>query len=132
MQQIPPHKMWIGTTGDLRDWRRLYDVGISAVVHLPYEDLPPALPHDLVLCRFPLVDGDDNNTQVLRAAVMGLTQLLEEEFACLVCCRAGVSRSPAIAAAALSCLTHRSFEESLHEIAHHCHFTIHVGLRAQV
>jgi hypothetical protein len=132
MDQIPPHKLWIGSVGDLRDWRRLYDAGIRAVVHLAYEDLPPALPHDLVLCRFPLIDGDDNEPELMWAAVVCLTLLLEREFACLVCCHAGVSRSPAIAAAALSRLTHQSFEASLQEIYGHCHATIHVGLRAQV
>ena len=132
MNQIPPHQLWIGSAADLRDWRRLYDAGIRAIVHLAYEDLPPALPHDLILCRFPLVDGDDNAAELLRASIVTLTRLLERKFACLVCCQAGMSRSPAIAAAALSRLLQQSFEASVAEISRHHRNNIHLGLRAQV
>src|SRR5256885_8352482 len=110
MHQIIPHKLWIGSTGDIRDWRHLYDLGIRAVVQLAYEEPALTLPHDFVFCRIPLIDGDDNAPEVLRLAILTLTQLLEQKFACLVCCQAGLSRAPAIAAAALTRHTPQSFE----------------------
>ena len=132
MHQIPPHTLWIGSSGDIRDWRHLYDLGIRAVVQLAYEEAALSLPHDFVGCRFPLVDGDENTPEVLTLAITTLTHLLEQKFACLVCCQAGLSRSPAIAAAALAKLTHQPFAACMAEIAKYHHHAIHPGLRAQV
>jgi hypothetical protein len=132
MQQIPPHSLWIGTIGDLRDWRRLYDLGIRAVVQLAYEEPALSLPHDFVACRFPLVDGDENTPEILALAITTLTHLLEQRFACLVCCQAGLSRSPAIAAAALAKLTQKPFAACLDDLAKHHPHAIHPGLQTQV
>ena len=60
MHQIYPYSLWVGSSGDLRDWRRLYDIGIRAVVQVAYEEPASVLPHDFIACRFPLVDGEDN------------------------------------------------------------------------
>src|SRR5438093_10894456 len=113
MHQIPPHPLWIVSTGDLNDWRRLYDLGVRAVMHVAYEEPPLTLPHDLIACRFPLIDGDENSPETLKLAITTLTHFLEQKFACLVCCQAGLSRSPAIAAAALAKLTGKTFPECL-------------------
>jgi hypothetical protein len=131
MHHIPPHLLWIGSTGDLRDWRRLYDVGIRAVMHVAYEEPPLALPHDLVACRFPLIDGDENALQTLRLAIATLTHFLESKFACLICCQAGLSRSPAIAAAALSQLTGEPLVASIEKVMKHHACAPHPGLLAQ-
>jgi hypothetical protein len=132
MDQIPPHALWIGSSGDLRDWRRLHDLGITAVVQLAYEEPPLTLPHDLVACRFPLLDGGDNEPALLRAAVFTLTQLLEQGFATLVCCQAGQSRSPAIAAAALARGSRELFAVCLDKIAAYHALNIHSAFFAQV
>lgn len=132
MHEIPPHNLWIGSSGAVRDWRRLYDLGLRAVIQLAYEDAALALPHDFVACRFPLIDGDDNSSAVLTLAITSLTHLLEQKFGCLVCCQAGSSRSPAIAAAALAKVTQRSFAACLEEIAKYHPHAVHPGLRLQV
>lgn len=132
MHQIPPHTLWIGTTGDLRDWRRLYDLGIRAVMHVAYEEPPLTLPHDFITCRFPLIDGDENSPETLRLAITTLTHLLEQKFTCLVCCQAGLSRSPAVAAAALAMLTKQPLAEYLAVVAKHHPCSIHPGLLAQI
>ncbi len=132
MNQIPPHLLWIGASGDLRDWRRLYDLGIHAVVELAYEETAMSLPHDLIVCRFPLVDGDDNQPEMLALAVNTLTRLLEAKLGCLVCCQAGLSRSPAVAGAALAKLTGQPLLACLHEIAKHRPLSIHPALWTQV
>jgi|ERR1019366_2242236 hypothetical protein len=131
MNQISPYPLWIGSSGDIRDWRHLYDLGIRAVVQLAYEEPPLALPHDFVGCRFPLVDGENNPPEVLALAVTTLTQFLEAKFACLVCCQAGQSRSPAVVAAALARLTGQPFSDCLYQVAEHHACAVHPGLLTQ-
>src|SRR6266849_3359740 len=119
MNQIPPHSLYIGAAGDLRDWRRLYNVGIRAIVTLAYEEVPVVLPREFVVCRFPLVDGSDNDTELLRLAIDTLTRLVEGKFATLACCQAGLSRSPGVTAAALARITGEPFAACLQQIGDH-------------
>jgi protein-tyrosine phosphatase len=102
MRQIPPHLLWLGHAGDGRDYRSILDADIQALVQLAAEE--PALdsPRDLVYCRFPLVDGSGNDRKLLYLAIMTVVNLLEKKVPTLVFCGAGMSRSPAIAAAALA------------------------------
>ena len=132
MQQILPHSLWIGSTGDVRDWRLLYSLGIHAVIQVAYEEAAQSLPDDFVYCRIPLEDGGENSPELLALAVTMLTHFLEQEFACLVCCQAGLSRSPAIAAAALAKFTRQPLPVCLADIAKYHHHAIHAGLRAQL
>ena len=132
MHQILPHTLWIGSTGDIRDWRHLYDLGIRAVVQLAYEEAPLSLPHDFVACRIPLVDGEDNPPELLALAITTLTHFLEQKFACVVCCQGGLSRSPAVAAAALARLADEPFNACLNYMAIYHHHAVHPGLRAHV
>jgi hypothetical protein len=132
MNQISPHPLWIGSVGDLKDLRRLYDLGIRAIVQLAYEEAPVVLPHDFIGCRFPLVDGDGNDTETLELAVNMVTHLIERKFATLVCCQAGLSRSPAIVAAALARVTREPFAECVNQVAIHRPCDIHPALFAQL
>lgn len=132
MNQISPHSLWIGTIGDLKDLRRLYDLGVRAVVQLAYEEPPLALPHDMIACRFPLVDGGDNDAEVLQLAVATVTRLIERKFATMVCCQAGVSRSPAIVAAAFARITGEPFAACLTALAAQRTCDIHPALYAQL
>ena len=93
MNQIKPYPLWLGHAGDLRDFRSALDEGIQALVELSREEPPTEPPREFIHCRFPLIDGDDNAPEVLRLAILTLTQLLEQKFACLVCCQAGLRRS---------------------------------------
>ena len=132
MNQILPHSLWIGTTGDLHDFRRLYDLGIRAIVTLAYEEAAVALPRDFIVCRFPLVDGSDNDTGLLRLATETLTHLMAEKFATLVCCQAGLSRSPGVTAAALSWFSAEPFAVCLQQVANHRPCQVHPALFAQL
>ena len=102
MRQIHPHSLWISHARDAQDFKRVFDLGITALVQLAVEE--PALqpPRELICCRFPLVDGPGNEPAVLSLAITTLANLLEKKVPTLVTCGAGLSRSPAIAAAALS------------------------------
>jgi protein-tyrosine phosphatase len=128
MNQIQPYLLRVGHMGDGQDFKRLFDEGVRAVVHLAWEDAPLMLPRELILCRFPLADGPGNQPELLRLAITTVARLLEERVSTLVCCGSGVSRAPAIAAAALARFTHKSLSECLQEVTRHRHADVHPAL----
>lgn len=132
MDQITPHSLWIGSAGDLQDVRPLYEAGIQAIVQVAYEELLPPLPRGFVVCRFPILDGEGNDPHILHLALQTLTGMLETKFATLVCCQAGTSRSPALAAAALACSTGEPLSVWLTRIATCWAVGIHPGLRREI
>jgi protein-tyrosine phosphatase len=71
----------------------------------------------MTYCRFPLVDGDENSEELLKLAIESTASLIRCGIRTVVTCSAGMSRSPAIAAAALSLNLKRSPDECLLEIA---------------
>jgi hypothetical protein len=102
VNQIIPYPLWIGHAGDGRDYRRILDAGIQAIVQVAAEE--PALqpPRDLVYCRVPLVDGPGNPPVLLTSAVRTVFGFVQAGMPTLVCCGAGRSRAPAIGAAGLA------------------------------
>jgi len=116
MRHIPPHRLWIGNALDARDLRRLYELEIAAVIDLALEEKPAQLCREIVYCRFPLTDGAGNSPVVLRAAAEMTARLIEHQVPTLVACGAGMSRSPAIVAAALSMIDGREPEECLESL----------------
>lgn len=113
MRQISPFALWLGHVGDTRDWRAVFDVGVQAIVDLAGNEPPATPPRELIYCRFPLVDGAGNSAQLLDAAVATLEHFLRTNIPVLVYCSAGLSRSPAVTAAALARKTGQSLDESL-------------------
>jgi hypothetical protein len=117
MKQILPHFLWLGHAGDGTDARQLFAVGIEALVQLAMEVPPVQPPRELIYCRIPLVDGSGNSTKLLRLAIRTVAELLSAHVPTLVCCNAGLSRAPAIAAAALSLLSRQSPGDCLRRLA---------------
>lgn len=76
--------------------------GIAAVIDLAMEEPPIQFPRDIVYCRFPLIDGAGNQPTILRAAIETVASFMTSGTPTLVVCGAGMSRSPAIVAAALA------------------------------
>ncbi len=102
MKQIEPHLLWIGHIGDGRNIQTLVDIGIEAVLQLAAEEPGIVLPRELISLRIPLHDGPENSQEQLQLAKRTLTDLLSTRRPTLVCCSAGISRSPALAAVALA------------------------------
>jgi protein-tyrosine phosphatase len=119
MHQVGTHALWIGHAGDGRAAKPLFDAGIRAVVDLAAEEAPAVLPRDLIALRFTLADGADNPPEVLYLAVNTVAGLLSWGLPTLVCCSAGMSRAPAVAAAALALWQNESAEQALTEVAGH-------------
>lgn len=117
MRRVAPYDLWIGHAGDARNLRAVLDAGIAALVDLAAAEPPISVTRDLVYCRFPLVDGPGNSSWLLRLAVDTTAALLRARTPTLVCCGAGMSRSPAIAAAAVAVVTGQPPEACLEELA---------------
>ncbi len=117
MTRIEPYTLWLGHEGDGRDFRRLFGAGIQAVVQLAIEVAPLHPPREMAYLRFPLYDGAGNDPDLLALAVGTLARLLRNGTPTLVCCGAGMRRTPAVAAVALAHLDGQSPEECLERIA---------------
>jgi hypothetical protein len=116
MRQAPGRALWLGNTGDLRDARAILNAGVEAVVELAVSEPLAALPRHLVRCRFPLSDGGDNPSWLLRLAVESVAALLRADIPVLVCCSGGMSRSVSVAAAAVALVEGRGLGDSLKEV----------------
>lgn len=116
MRQIHPH-LWIGTARDARDVSAVMAREIVAVVDMALEEPPALLPREVAYCRFPLVDGEGNSLAMMQAVVRTLASFITSKTPTLVACGGGMSRSPAIAAAAIAQVEHIHPEEALVRIA---------------
>ncbi|WP_417385861.1 dual specificity protein phosphatase family protein [Gimesia sp.] len=119
MREILPSLLWIGNTRDTHDVKNVLDLGIAAVIDLALEEPAVPLTRDMIYCRLPIIDGAENQPVVLISAVKIVARLIREEVPTLVACSAGMSRSPAIVAAALSQVRETDFETELKLIAAH-------------
>ncbi len=102
MDQIAPHRLWVGHAGEERDFRALFAAGLKAVVEVAVEVPPSPTPRELIACRFPLIDGPGNDPEVLEMALRMVAALVKAQVPTLICCDGGVSRAPALAAAGLA------------------------------
>ena len=102
MRQVPNTTCWIGNARDYGAHRELFDRGIEAVVQLAAEEPVIATPRELMCFRLPLLDGAGNDPARLKLAINVVAQLIAAGIPTLVSCSAGMSRSPAIVAAALA------------------------------
>ena len=117
MHKVHPYALWLGHAGDARDVRAVLDAGILAVVDLALEEPPVHFTRELAYFRVPLIDGAGNSSWLLRAAIDSAALLLRNNTPTLVSCGAGMSRSPAIAAASISVVSKRSSAECLELVA---------------
>ena len=116
MREILPDKLWIGNAGDSRDPEHLLRAGIVAVINLAAEEPSPVLPRSMIYCHFPIMDGTQDGQGSLDVAIHTLVSLLKNQVPTLVYCGAGMSRSPAVVAAALSIVQGGSPEDRLREV----------------
>ncbi len=113
MRKVAGRTLWIGNAGDLWNPRVVCDAGISAVVELPDNEAFVSLPRELIRCRFPLSDGGDNPSWLLRLAAQTVASLIKAQVPVLVCCSAGMSRSVCVAAAGISLVEQIPFAEAV-------------------
>jgi hypothetical protein len=116
MYEIIPSRLWIGNVGDARDVRNVLNLGVEAVVDLACNELPVEVPRDIVYLRFPIVDGTGNSSKLVRLAIETTASIIKDRTPALVFCSAGLSRSPAVVAAALAVAEEIGLDESLKKI----------------
>jgi hypothetical protein len=132
LRHIPDYSLWLGHAGDARDRNELLRLGVGAVVDLAVEEPPAVAGHETVYCRFPLVDGTENPPWLLRAAIDLTATLLRQKVPTLVACSSGVSRAPAVAAAALVRLGRPHLQDALMYLANFGQFDVSSGLLQDV
>jgi Dual specificity phosphatase, catalytic domain len=132
MRPIPDYPLYLGHAGDARDKHELLRLGIGAVVDLAVEEPPAVAGHETIYCRFPLIDGTDNPPWLIRAAVETVATLLKNGVPTLVACGGGVSRSPAIAGAALVKLGRPNLQDALLYLAQFGQCDVSAGLLRDV
>ena len=128
MRRLGERPLWIGNARDARDIKGVLDAGIEAIVDLAVEEPPIQPTRELVYFRIPLVDGEGNSPSLLTLATDAVGVLAYEGTPTLVACGAGMSRSPAVVAAALAKLDSRPPEEVLAEIARDAPIDVQPGL----
>lgn len=116
MRQILADRLWIANGFEARDLRVLCDLEIQAVVDLAINEPPARLTREMIYCRFPILDGADNSADAIQAAVECLVSLVRRRYRTVVACSAGMSRSPALAAAAMALLTKAPLDACLAQI----------------
>lgn len=132
MRRLHPHSLWLGNTPTLWDLRGVHDEKIVVIVDLAANEMPPALTRDLTYLRFPLVDGGGNPPWLLQLAIENVTRLLKSRITTLIVCSAGMSRSPAIAAAAISCHSGTSLASALATVTEGFAHDVSPGLIAEI
>ena len=113
MREVIPEKLWIGNALDARDVTGVLGLGVTAVIDLAIEEPPIQFPRDIAYCRFPLIDGSGNQPAILRAAIETTATFIASRTPTLVACGAGMSRSPAIVAAAKATLEGGTLADAL-------------------
>lgn len=116
MREIRPGLLWIGNAGDSRVFRLIHASGIRALVQLAYEEPCVQAPRDLIVVRFPLLDGGDNDAVLTTLAIQAIISLVERRVPTLVSCSNGLSRSPCLVAAALAICEQRPLPQVLAEV----------------
>ena len=117
MRQVIPNLLWIGNAVEARDVRAVSTLGIRAVIDLAANEPPIHYSRDTIYCRLPLTDGTGNDPAILRLAVSSTAEFIKANIPTLVTCSAGMSRSPAIVAAAIALVEKQNLDDALLQIA---------------
>jgi protein-tyrosine phosphatase len=132
MNQILPYPLWLGHAGEGRDFQKIFDLGVKVLIQLAAEEPSLQTPRELVFCRFPLLDGSGNRAELLFLAVSTVASLIKMRVPTLVACGAGISRCPAVAAAALSMIYHEPPESYLEKVLEHHHADVSPGFWKEI
>lgn len=132
MNQILSYPLWIGHGGEGHDFPTIFAAGIEAVIELAVEEPVSPSPRELIACRFPLHDGAGNRQAVLVLAIRTVATLIEAGIPTLVCCSGGMSRSPAVVAAALALVRHETPASCLKQVTFHHPSDVSPGLWKEI
>lgn len=133
MQCVIDNRLWIGNSSEARDVANLIDQDFKVIVDLAVEAPPAVLSRELTYLRFPIYDGIGNDKKVLAGAIQTIAFMLsQEDIKIAVSCSMGLSRSPAIVAAALALRENQAAEDSLTQINNKVACDVSPGLWSEV
>jgi protein-tyrosine phosphatase len=132
MHKVPEYPLWLGNEGDLQDIRQVFEQGVEVLVDLAAHEPPRHLPRETIYCHVPLIDGPDNPIWLVQLAVGTVLHLLRSNVPTLLYCGGGMSRSPCIAAAAISLIKGCTVPEALTHLSQSEAMDINPGLLAEV
>ena len=105
--------IFVGTEADASDESLLEAHGIDAVVSLTHNEPETG---DITRLDAPMVDGPQNSYQSFADAVQSVLTSRDDGQRVLIHCAAGSSRSPSVAATAITCLTANTLNESFNQV----------------
>ncbi|MEF8778104.1 MAG: dual specificity protein phosphatase [Natronomonas sp.] len=108
--------LFVGSIEDVEDRSLLDEHRISAIISLTHAEPETGFPADVAVVRIPMMDGPRNEYQTFVRAVEEVLTRWEIGNRVLVHCSAGASRSPAVAATALSLSTDRTLEAAFQQL----------------
>jgi predicted protein tyrosine phosphatase len=132
MRDVHQGLLFVADAPSARDVKLLYKHNVQAVVDVAANESPAQLPREFIYCRIPLLDGDGNSPLALKLAVETIVALVRSQTPTVVACSAGMSRSPAIAAAAISLLSAQAPDDCLLQIVHNGPHDVSPRLWAQI
>jgi len=105
--------IFVGTEADASDESLLEAHGIDAVVSLTHNEPETG---DITRVDAPMVDGPQNSYQSFADALQSVLTSRDDGQRVLIHCAAGSSRSPSVAATAITCLTANTLNESFNQV----------------
>jgi protein-tyrosine phosphatase len=105
--------IYVGTESDASDEPLLRKHGVDTVISLTHSNLETG---DIIRIDVPMVDGPQNSYQAFAEAVETVVEEREDGRRVLVHCSAGPSRSPSVAAAAITRLSDTTLNEAFNQI----------------
>lgn len=105
--------IYVGTESDAGDESLLRKHGVDTVISLTHSNPETG---DITRIDVPMVDGPQNSYQAFAEAVETVVEQREDGRRVLIHCSAGSSRSPSVAAAAITHLTEKDLNEAFNQI----------------
>lgn len=103
----------VGTESDAGDEPLLQKHGVDTVISLTHSNPETG---DITRIDVPMVDGPQNSYQAFAEAVETVIEQRENGRCILIHCSAGSSRSPSVAAAAITHLTENNLNEAFNQV----------------
>jgi protein-tyrosine phosphatase len=105
--------IFVGTAADAADESLLQIHGIGAVISLTHSERDTGA---IDRVDVPMIDGPQNSYQAFVNAVQAVLTRRDDGQRVLIHCAAGSSRSPSVAAAAMTCLTEKTLNQSFNQV----------------
>jgi protein-tyrosine phosphatase len=112
MDQVFP-EIYVGTELDASDEQLLRKHGVDIVVSLTHSNPDTG---NVTRLDVPMIDGPQNDSEVFAEAVSKVIEHRESGRTILTHCSAGASRSPSVAATAISNLTGKDLNEAFNQV----------------